>query len=316
MRRIVIHAISLVVVVWFVSTSAGLGLHSAISFWQSRDSNYNISVGKAPYVGPGDVVSSAVAWWGLRAYSAAYAASLGVIANVCTPLDAVCADVSSDANGNFNLAGAATLLCNNTSSICTVKKLYDQTLSGLCSGSCDLENGTIGSRPTLVVPGAANGCTSVAAYCMAFASGNVLEVNASLTSAISVPATMTAVAIRTASFVAYSGILGNASGNEALYFYNANDITLYWGGNNILTGVNDSAWHAMQGIAAASGSVNADGLTAAVSASSQISGQLEIGNVGGEPLTGNISEIGLWAAGFTSGQISSMNSNQHGYWGF
>ena len=106
-----------------------------LAYWQSRDSNYNLSIGGSPpsYTGPGDVVSGAVAWWGLRAYNGTYAASLGKLANICTPLDAVCADVNSDTSGNFNLSGTGALLCNNSTSICTVKILYDQSGALSCS---------------------------------------------------------------------------------------------------------------------------------------------------------------------------------------
>lgn len=46
-----------------------------LAFWQSRDSNYNNTAFTAGgYVGPGDIVASATAWYGLRAYNAAYAA--------------------------------------------------------------------------------------------------------------------------------------------------------------------------------------------------------------------------------------------------
>src|SRR6266436_5012205 len=119
----------------------------------------------ATYVGPGNVISGAVTFWGLRAYSASYASGLGKIANICTPLDAVCADVSSDVNGNFNLAAVGSLTCNNSVSICTVKTFYDQ-VGTACSGPCDMTQATIANRPTLVVPGAANGCPTTAKFCM------------------------------------------------------------------------------------------------------------------------------------------------------
>jgi hypothetical protein len=31
---------------------------------------------------------------------------------------------------------------------------------------------------------------------------------------------------------------------------------------------------------------------------------------------GNLFEAGIWGVGFSTGQQSSMNSNQHTFWGF
>lgn len=46
-----------------------------LAFWQSRDSNYNALTPLVSYTGPGDIVSSATVWYGLRAYNAAKAAT-------------------------------------------------------------------------------------------------------------------------------------------------------------------------------------------------------------------------------------------------
>ena len=60
-----------------------------IALWQSRDSNYNISIGGSPpppFSGPGDIVSGALDFWSpYECYSFAFT---GNIADVYAPGDA------------------------------------------------------------------------------------------------------------------------------------------------------------------------------------------------------------------------------------
>ena len=79
----------------------------AQAFWQSRDSNYNISVASgATYVGPGDIVSGATAWYGLRAYNAAYATGSNNAINVRRASDNTTSNIVILANGNLDIATA------------------------------------------------------------------------------------------------------------------------------------------------------------------------------------------------------------------
>jgi len=56
------------------------------------------------YTGPGDVVSGAAAWYGVRAYSAATRGNPAL--NLCNVNDATCSDVSTDAStGNLSFGG-------------------------------------------------------------------------------------------------------------------------------------------------------------------------------------------------------------------
>jgi hypothetical protein len=93
----------------------GAGLLAGIpaqAFWQSRDSNYNIAISAgASYTGPGDVVSGATAWYGLRAYNAAYAATPGLSVNVRRASDNVACDFLVASSGGF---GVTTATCNSS----------------------------------------------------------------------------------------------------------------------------------------------------------------------------------------------------------
>jgi hypothetical protein len=84
----------------------------AQAFWQSRDSNYNIAIASgATYTGPGDIVSGATAFYGLRAYNAAYAATPGLAVNVRRASDNVACDVNVATTGGF---GLTTATCNSS----------------------------------------------------------------------------------------------------------------------------------------------------------------------------------------------------------
>jgi hypothetical protein len=82
---------------------------SAAAFWQSRDSNYNSSIASgSSYTGPGDVVSGATAWYGLRAYNAAYATGSNNALNVRRASDNTTQNIVILSNGNLDIATANT----------------------------------------------------------------------------------------------------------------------------------------------------------------------------------------------------------------
>jgi hypothetical protein len=96
--------------------------------------------GGGAYTGPGNIVSGASAWWGLRAYNTAYATALGNIANIVdTATGAATCTIKANASGDADLttAGAggagnncllgATTFCTTTHAAgCSVTLLYDQ----------------------------------------------------------------------------------------------------------------------------------------------------------------------------------------------
>jgi hypothetical protein len=63
------------------------------------------------YTGPGDIVSGATAWYGLRAYNAAYAATPGKSVNVRRASDNVSCDVNVATTGGL---GLTTATCNSS----------------------------------------------------------------------------------------------------------------------------------------------------------------------------------------------------------
>lgn len=268
------------------------------------------------YMGPGDVVSSAYAWWGLRAYNASYASGLNKIANVCTPSDVSCADVNSDASGNFNLAGSG-LTCNNGGSICTIKTLYDQSGGLNCGGAaCDITNSTIASRPTLEIS-----CLG-SLPCAVSAGSGYLRSSLSTTGGITPNITFSAVLTRTGNFTGFAGYLSVEGGTGTVAFASsANTITAFFGSAFPTATAADSSWHAAQTALVLGTSslfyVDGSSTSAADAGTASGAGNLSMFAQGQNPIcTCSMTEGGIWAATFNGTQLSAMNSNQHAYWGF
>lgn len=278
----------------------------------------------ASYSGPGDVVSTAAAFWGLRAYNGAYAAALSKLANICAPLDAMCADVSSDVNGNFNLSAVGTLACNNTVSICTVKTLYDQSGALACAAgtACDVTQVTIANRPTLVVPGAANGCPSTAGYCMAFALASVQCLFTATSFTLAQPFSYHSVGIRTGNVTTLQNMLAFTSAAQLLGFSNAANTVRVAAGSAVTAAGNDSVWHNIDAVINnTSGALAVDGASTAgtVGASAPSAVVIEFGARSTaciQSLDGKMIEGGIWPVAFSGANLTALNSNAHTYWGF
>lgn len=256
------------------------------------------------YIGPGDVVSGATAFWGLRAYNGAYASAQSKLANICTPLDAVCADVSSNSSGNFNLSAVGSLTCNNSTSICTVKTLYDQTGNGN-----DLTEATIASRPVLTV-----NCLNTSLPCMTFTPTQHLE-----TSALSVSTSYTITGVGEATSGSFPTFFSSNSGGAALVYLGAT--AKFYCYNNLLSQTQaQGTFHTIAGVCddvggTAQFSIDGNIVTGSL-AFAALSGTTALGDdTQGDPLTGSIAEAGIWASEFNSTQIGNMNSNQNTYWG-
>jgi hypothetical protein len=269
------------------------------------------------YSGPGNVVTGAVAWWGLRGYNAAYSGNVAQICDSATGL--VCATVTWTAAGGLSVPLIGGIACNNTTAICVIATLYDQSGAGSCLGACNLTQATNANRPIFVVPGASNGCTSAASYCMKFATSDVLTNTAGISQFQ--PFTVSAVVERTSVFTTENDfLLTTSSGFVANGFSSSANTVVAYAGSTATATANDSTPHAIQtifngsstlfyvdGVASPTGNAGGDALSGTI--------QVGEGN-GGNYLNGILTEVGAWVIGFSSGQQSSMNSNQHTYWGF
>lgn len=276
--------------------------------------HFPVSGGGGGYTGPGDVVSGAVAWWGLRAYSTAAAGAKA--ANICNSLDAACADINSLSNGNFDTTTAqgSPLNCGSTGGVCTVKTLYDQTGANKCNSNtspCDLTQSTIALRPVLTFS------CSGSLPCMTWTITQTIK-SATGISAAAQPISISAVSERTGSTTSFSDITsGDPSGGTQFGFASTTNTALLYGGSVATkSSVNDNAIHAMQGLLnGASSVIYVDGSSSNVSAGTNApSSSFCMGNCN-NGLAGISMEAGWWS-GDKSASFSSMNSNQHSYWGF
>lgn len=282
--------------------------------------------GGGPFVGPGDINGAAVAWWGLRAFSTAYATSLGNIADIVdTATGLASCTIKAKSNGDADLTSTScvggtlsvTTFCTVTHATgCSVTKLYDQS-----GNSDDVTNGTLATMPLLSLSAVSSKpgilCDNVA--------GTFIN-SGSIANGTAQPYTASYAAKRTTSLGGFSAVFGFFIGVSVQVGFDqaANGVYLYAGnGPPAPLAATDNVFHAVQNIftnsttatissdGTTSGTLNAGGSTS-VSGFANICGAT---NAGSNPLKGVILEVGFWA-GDKSANNSAMNSNQHTYWGF
>lgn len=280
--------------------------------------------GGGPYAGPGDVVSGAQAWWGLRAYTLALAGSKA--ANICNNLDANCADINTIAvTGNFDVATAqgAPLNCGGAGGTCTVKTVYDQTVGLNCGASqtCDITQTTIASRPTLVF-----NCIGTLP-CMAF-NGSQTLLGANLFMLTAQPYVLSTACERTGAFTSFSDCIGSTPGGGVqIGMANSANTLLQYASSVVTVAGSDSVFHALNGVYNAASSVFfIDGSSNATNPGGGVFGGGNVHTIGNgnNGLTGRLVEAGYWQGSFSSGVscasqsacLSALNSQQHSYWGF
>lgn len=277
-----------------------------------------LGVGKPPtaaaaYTGPGDIVSGAAYWYGLRGYSAAYA-SPGTNCAVdiedqsgANPL--TCIHILS--NGNLDVATIITWVAAHSVTTIKISQLYDQTGNGI-----HLVQATLANMPVLVL----SGLGSLPLISFTGSSTQVLQSSFNAAPTEAQPFTMSAVFKNTNSSYA-GGWFAASSGSGSMFLGNngANTVDLQCGSDTATTAT-DNAFHSVQAVGnGASSTVKIDsGSLNTVSAGTSSAGQTII--LGGDQfsnrMTGNILEAGLWPSAISSANQTSLSSNQHTYWGF
>ena len=277
------------------------------AFWQSRDSNYNISIsGSAPsYTGPGDIISGAKIFIGLRAYNAAYATGSNPAADVCDAATGLtCSTINILSSGYFDTATAAASLACAVK--CIITKFYDQTGNGndftSVSSSGILTFNCLSTYPCIDTSAGANPYSGT-----------------TLTQAS--PMTLWAISNRT-SGSSYSTLFGATTADTEFGFVNASDAYIYGNPNELdLTGVSNNTWHALLSILnGSSSSINADGTqqtgTLGTSGITSSANAFLAFNAGGtQAVFAFTMEFGLWPSAFSAGNITAMNANGHAAYG-
>lgn len=304
--------------IWFLLMSGVVALamgNNGVPPWFGSSSKSCVS---SSYTGPGNIVSGATAWWGTRAFDAVHCGSKAI--NVCNVSDVVCADMfTNPSTGDLIVTSIGGSDCSMVT--CTIKTAYDQTGLGACQAGtapCDITQAVIADRPTLSLS-----CIGALA-CMACNGSQWLQTVGN-SPAVTQPFTVSAVGKRIGA--ANGGLFSQTTlfSGPQMIFLAANTVSIYDGGTPFAASAMDGAPHAMQGVY-----LNASS-TLAVDGSSSTGGSVGTGTGGGFLLmcsdrggggggfflTGQVMELGYWnTVGFSGGQITSVNSNQHTYWGF
>lgn len=268
--------------------------------------NINVEPAAAAYTGPGDIISGASGWYGLRAYSAA------AIGQNCLDItfsgDSHVSTYQTIAGGGLPLS---TISADQTThgGTMSITKLYNQ--SG--GGAPDLDDtntvfpvfsfSALGSLPGIL--------TTVAATSQIRSTGNITQAQ---------PFQFSVVVSRTGNFTHRGQILGgNAGGNKTAAFLDTTNSVVMDAGADLSATAADSAFHAIQWLfSGASSEIYVDG-SATATGNAGTNGfsaeQLKMGAVAaGNDAT--IMEVGIWAGTFSAGTKTSLNANQHNYYGF
>lgn len=276
--------------------TTGLGVHT--SLW--NDSRASPVV----YSGPGDLVGSAVGWWGLRAYALAKVGSNCV--RLVRASDSTQKDFVTLANGGVDVASITTFLNGTTGKVVT---LYDQSGNGN-----DLTQATDANRIpfSLTVLGTWPALANSASTTQLVTAGNV--------SSGAQPWTMVSVAKRTGQLTSAAAILSVASGSINIGYDSSNNTARVYAGTGAADATaSDGTWHSLIGIGSGASSVLCvDGTSTTVSAGTNTAtGPAVLGNdTFGNFFSGNLLECGIWGGSFTAGQRASMSSNQKTFWGY
>jgi hypothetical protein len=258
----------------------------------------------AAYTGPGDIASGAYAWYGLRAYTAAYAAAHGNVIRVCDSTGANFVTITANTDGTITPPGPTA--CGGNA--CTlVDTLYDQTGNGH-----HLTQTTNANRPTF------NGTGVFSMNVSGGFSGNYV-VNSSITLSQSPGWSVSSVANRVTS-----------TGGNCQYVVNGNSGAGF--GSVDATGDVSMSASAASGRSSNvvllntifSGQMNFIGAGSVIylnaTPTTVTSGPMAFA---GDPLylmsyttdVTKITEVGLWASDQSS-FFSALNTNQHTFWGF
>jgi hypothetical protein len=274
-----------------------------------------------PPPGPGDVVSGATAWWGLRAYSGAIAtAGTQPLVNLRNGSTAEQCDVLPAKNGGLgltaNCTGAsngqiATDFCNAVT--CFVTKLYDQTGNGR-----DAIQATAANQPTFIPDHIGS------QPCIRYTLANSTILKATIP-ALSQPTSYSFVF----DIVSASGSGGTlsimsgfaASGQQQIYYNAAAQIVAYAG--SFLTANNAGLLNAEYAAAVlmnnTSSSVDVNSFS--VGGTTGAGATTTAMGLGGRPNLAavysdmNMCESGVWASDIST-NFNALISNQRSYWGF
>jgi hypothetical protein len=265
--------------------------------------------GGGAYAGPGNIVGSAYAYWGLRCYTTAYT---GNVADIYAPSDASHTLLTCSSGGVINETVQA--LATTCATSCSLKTLYDQSAANSCGGPsqpCDFVQATEATRPTIVT-----NCLG-GRPCFACSGTQEMPTAVGYLSGQSQPNTVSYVGKRTGNFASTTNIWGNYDFSVQIGGVGANTIAAYAGSVLSASGA-DNVFHAVQNILnGASSTLYIDGTATNGSiGSNSFNPGPRLCSAGGNFYTGQGTEVGAWNVAFSGAQQSNMNANQRSWWSF
>lgn len=254
------------------------------------------------YTGPGDIVSGALWWAGLRAYSAATIGNNAV--RIIRASDSTQQNFVTVSGGHLDYSSIATFLTATSGKIVT---LFDQTGNGR-----DVTQATDANRPAYN----ASGPGGRAQIDFTKASNTSLANGTTITQ--SQVYTFVAAANHTSDAAQQSLLLAGLGANtiQLGYRFSADNQVFLYAGSNAGATASDGSFHALQGVFnGASSDMNVDGSTNTVNpGTAGIANDgvyLGLTNGGGQPFGGALLEAGIWP-----GSVTSLSANIHSYYGF
>lgn len=268
----------------------------------------------ATFQGPGDIVSSATAFWSAgRAYNATFAASTASIADIVDTATGVAACTMKIATTGY--ADLTSVVCPTSAPAvnvvtfctvthatgCTVVKLYDQTGNGNHATRTYPNGGTLtfsalNGLPCLVNNGAAGTSLGTASITLAQ------------------PFSITTVGERTGNFTSNGRLIGQSGGSVTFGYRTSINLVGLNAGTALTQTASDSAFHAMSAVGngVTNSVVVVDGSAATGNAGTTgFTGAIDILSDGASGLTGDFCEGGIWPSAFNSTQYGNLNTNMH-----
>lgn len=250
------------------------------------------------FIGPGDIVFGAAAWWGLRAYSKTTVGKR--LIQLRRDSDNAVQDFFTMSSGSLDTGSILAFAAGANLFITTA---YDQI------GALHLSQSTAANQPQFVFDSFGNGRP-----CLRFGGPGVyLGLISTGTLTASTPLTFSLIAKRTANFTQAQAMMESASTFGPQISSTPND----WILGGLLVAAADNAFHAGQYVYnGASADLNVDGSSNATTASFSFNNETVAWGSTVLFLHGDMPEIGIWPLPFTSAQSANMSANQHNYWGF
>ncbi len=274
-------------------------------------------VAAVSYTGPGDLYAGFKAWWGLRAYSAAYAAATSKAINIIRASDSRTCDVNVATTGGLGVTAscstggdngtAVATWCNATT--CSVITAYDQS-----GDSNDATQGTAAERPTLVFS-----CLGTLP-CMRYARAATSFINKATVLSLVDYESFSTVVNRTGNTSSVNQVVLHRCG---IQFAATANLTMTCGSGFNVSATN-SAWHAVNGFSdVTAGFLRVDSTTnTGANGSPFVVTNASLGTFNADNTAGtcdcDIMEggIGTGPTTMTTTEASNLNTNQHAYYGF